>query len=209
MLKCNSTGTAPIIGLTGGIGSGKTAASNFFSELGIQIIDADVIARQALEKGSPLLPELFEHFGEGIKLSDGQLNRAKLRELIFNDPAQKKWLEQRVHPRVKTLILEALQQRSAPYTILSSPLLIESGQNQLVDRLLVIDVPESIQLQRTCQRDDNSIELVQKIMAQQISRDQRLAAADDIINNTGDLNTLQKQVEYLHQHYLELARKTL
>ncbi|MBE0505382.1 MAG: dephospho-CoA kinase [Marinospirillum sp.] len=209
MLKVNTTCRSPIIGLTGGIGSGKTAASNFFSELGIQIIDADVIARQALEKGSPLLPELFEYFGEGIKLSDGQLNRAKLRELIFNDPAQKEWLEQRVHPRVNTLMLEALQQRSAPYTILSSPLLIESSQNQLVDRLLVIDVPESIQLQRTCQRDDNSIELVQKIMAQQISRDQRLAAADDIINNTGDLNTLQKQVECLHQHYLELARKTL
>lgn len=204
MLKFNTNGVAPIIGLTGGIGSGKTAASNIFSELGIQIIDADVIARQALEKDSPLLPELFEYFGEGIKQCDGQLNRAKLRELVFNDPAQKKWLEQQVHPRVQSLIQQALQQRSGPYTILSSPLLIESGQYRLVDRLLIIDVPESMQLQRTCQRDNNSVELVKKIMAQQTSRDQRLALADDIINNTKDLNSLQKQVEQLHQHYLEL-----
>lgn len=204
MVKFNTAHRMPIIGLTGGIGSGKTAASNFFSDLGIQIIDADVIARQALQKDSPLLPELFEHFGEVIKEPDGQLNRAKLRELVFNDPAQKEWLEQRVHPNVKKRVVEALQHASGPYTILSSPLLIESGQNQLVDRLLVIDVPESTQLQRACQRDNNTVELIKKIMAQQISREQRLALADDIINNTGDLNTLQKQVAQLHLHYLNL-----
>lgn len=199
--------TIPIIGLTGGIGSGKTAASNIFARLGIQIIDADVLARQALEKSSSLLSVVFSHFGDTVKQADGQLNRARLRELVFNDTEQKHWLEQLIHPWVKEKVQEALQQRSGPYTLLSSPLLIESGQNKLVDRLLVIDVPESVQLERTSKRDGNSIELVRKILEQQISRDQRLALADDIINNSGDLNDLQKQVECLHQQYLELAGK--
>lgn len=197
-----------IVGLTGGIGSGKTAASNLFSELGINVVDTDLLARQALQFGSPLLIEVFNHLGEPLKLEDGSLDRAALRTLVFNDPAIKNWLESLVHPWVKQATIKALAKANtvnSPYILLSSPLLIESGQLALANRLLVVDIPESLQVERTSLRDNNPEGLVKKIIQQQISRQERLLQADDVIDNSQDLNYLQKQVDSLHQQYLQLA----
>lgn len=198
---------ALIVGLTGGIGSGKTAASDLFAGLGVEIIDADVIARAALEPGSPLLDDVYEHFGSHLELSNGQLNRAALRELVFNQPEEKRWLEELVHPWVREEVIKKLQAATGDYLILSSPLLIESHQDQWVDRILVIDLPEPLQIERTCSRDNNQQELVRKIMANQLSREARLSKADDVIDNSRGLNELKKQVEYWHAFYQQLARR--
>ncbi|NLW03743.1 MAG: dephospho-CoA kinase [Pseudomonadaceae bacterium] len=194
-----------IIGLTGGIGSGKTAASDLFAKQGVNVVDTDILARQALQLGSPLLTQVFNYFGEQLKLEDGSLDRAALRALVFNNSTAKTWLEELVHPWVKKETLKALAEATSPYILLSSPLLIESGQVSLTDRLVVVDLPESIQIQRTTQRDNNDPSLVKKIIQQQISRQDRLAQADDLIDNSGDLTSLQKQVDSLHNHYLKLA----
>lgn len=196
-----------IIGLTGGIGSGKTAASNIFEKLGIDVIDADVLARQALASGSPLLDQVFLHFGYQLQNKDGGLDRAQLRELVFNNQQARIWLEQLIHPWVAEQVSKALKLSQSTYSILSSPLLLETAQHQGVDRVLVIDVPEALQIERTCQRDGNTPELVERILAQQIRREDRLERADDVINNTGNLSELQQQVECLHQHYLKLAEE--
>lgn len=202
----NNKQTKFIVGLTGGIGSGKTAASNLFANLGIDVVDADLLARDALHLNSPLLSRVFDHFGEQLKLSDGSLDRAALRSIIFNDSTAKVWLENLIHPWVKKATINALDEATSAYVILSSPLLIESGQAKLANRLLVVDVPETIQISRTTRRDNNSSDLVKKIMEQQIKRPARLSLADDIIDNSGDLNHLQKQVHSLHTKYLELAQ---
>lgn len=194
-----------IIGLTGGIGSGKTAASDLFAKQGIQIVDTDILARQALQLGSPLLTQVFNHLGKQLQLEDGSLDRAALRTLIFNNPTAKLWLEALVHPWVKDESIKALNEATSAYTLLSSPLLIESGQTNLIERLVVIDVPESIQIKRTSARDKNNPNLVKKIIQQQINRQDRLLHANDIIDNSGDLNDLQKQVDLLHDYYLKLA----
>lgn len=194
-----------IIGLTGGIGSGKTAVSNLFLKQGVNVVDTDVLARQALQMGSPLLIDVFNYLGQQLKLKDGSLDRAALRAIIFNDPSAKTWLESLIHPWVKQETLKALAKTSSAYIILSSPLLIESGQLNLVDRLLVVDIPEILQIERTCLRDNNSEVLVKKIIQQQISRQERLLQADDVIDNSQDLNYLQKQVNSFHQQYLQLA----
>lgn len=194
-----------IIGLTGGIGSGKTAASDIFASLGIKVVDADVLARKALQLGSPLLNKVFNKLGEKLKLKDGSLDRAALREIVFNDSTAKKWLENLVHPWVKEAMFKALNEAEGSYVLLSSPLLIESAQLGLTNRLLVIDVPVSIQIERTTARDANSTALVKKIINQQVSREMRLSLADDIIDNSGDLNHLKKQVNSLHEKYLNLA----
>lgn len=193
------------IGLTGGIGSGKTAASDLFAKKGIEVIDTDVLARKALDLNSPLLIKVFNHFGEQLKLIDGSLNRAALRSLIFNDPKAKTWLEALVHPWVKEQTTQALAKATGAYVLLSSPLLIESGQAKLVDRLLVVDIPENLQLERTTKRDSNEPDLVKKIMSQQLARQERLLQADDLIDNSGDLKHLQNQVDSLHNQYLKLA----
>lgn len=194
-----------LIGLTGGIASGKTSVSNLFAAKGVPIIDADVLARQALALGSPLLNQVFDHFGTNLQLEDGSLDRQQLRVIVFNNSQAKEWLEQLVHPWVEQQILEQLQTTSGPYTLLSSPLLLESGQQKLVDRVLVVDIPTELQIARGSSRDANSPELIQKIMAQQISRSARLAQADDLIDNSGDLTALQQQVDMWHQRYLNLA----
>ena len=194
-----------LIGLTGGIASGKTSVSNLFAAKGVPIIDADVLARQALALGSPLLNQVFDHFGTNLQLEDGSLDRQQLRVIVFNNSQAKEWLEQLVHPWVEQQILEQLQTTSGPYTLLSSPLLLESGQQKLVDRVLVVDIPTELQIARGSSRDANSPELIQKIMAQQISRSARLAQADDLIDNSGDLTALQQQVDVWHQRYLNLA----
>lgn len=199
--------TSPlIVGLTGGIGSGKTAASNCFAHHGIKVIDADVIAREALAKDSPLLKAVYNHFGNKLANTDGSLDRAALRERIFSHPDDKRWLEKKIHPYVREKIVAGIQSCQDAYLILSSPLLIESHQDQLVDRILVVDVPESVQIERTCQRDGNSHTLVQAIMQTQISRKERLAKADDILDNSQGLEALEKAVSCWHAFYRQLAR---
>lgn len=195
-----------IIGLTGGIGSGKTAASDHFQHLGTPVIDADVVAREALKQGSPLLGEVIKHFGPQLLNNAGQLERSVLRRIIFEQPEAKRWLEALIHPWVRTRITAALAQLKTPYAILSSPLLLETGQDQLVDRILVVDIPPELQIQRVQKRDQNSPALINRIMQQQIDRESRLAAADDLLDNSKDLPHLIGQIEFLHQHYLQLAR---
>ncbi|WP_404419763.1 dephospho-CoA kinase [Marinospirillum sp.] len=202
----SSSNRALIIGLTGGIGSGKTAASDFFAELGVQVIDADVLARQALELGSPLLNKVYQQLGQDLQQADGSLDRAALRVRVFNDRKQKIWLEQLIHPWVREQIIQAINSFSGDYLILSSPLLLESHQDQLVDRVLVVDLPEELQVERTCQRDNNQRDLVEKIMSNQLSRKERLARADDVLDNSQGLNELKKQVNYWHAIYQKLAR---
>lgn len=195
-----------IIGLTGGIGSGKTAATDYFAELGVPVVDADVLARQALEPDSPLLEKVYQHFGKKLQKPDGSLDRAALRVRVFNDPEQKCWLEELIHPWVRKEIIQAIDSLSGDYLILSSPLLLESKQDQMVDRVLVVDLPEQLQVERTCRRDNNKRDLVEKIMRNQLSRQERLARADDVVDNSQGLNELKKQVNYWHEFYRNLAR---
>ena len=196
-----------IIGVTGGIGSGKSAATDHFLKLGIQIVDADIAARTVVEVGKPALIEIKKRFGPEILLEDGQLNRALLRKIVFETPAQREWLEQLTHPLIRNEIIDGLQSATSQYVILSSPLLIESGQYHLVKRTLVIDVPVELQLKRTCLRDSNEATQVQAIIDAQIPRAERLSKADDIIVNDQDLTYLNEQVEKLHQEYLEMSKK--
>lgn len=195
-----------VVGVTGGIGSGKTTATDHFASLGIDIVDADIASRVVVEPGKPALHAIAEHFGPDILHPDGQLNRAELRQRIFLDSDEKLWLEALLHPRIAEEINQSLHNASSPYVIFVSPLMVESGQKKLCDRLLVIDVPEELQIHRTTARDSNDREQVERIMASQASRTDRLKYADDIIENHGDVDALQRQVEALHQQYLELAQ---
>lgn len=193
------------VGLTGGIGSGKTTVSNLFRQLGADIIDADEIARALVSKGSPHLAAIREHFGAGILDTDGNLDRRTLREKVFQDPAARQWLESLLHPAVRQAITEQLQQSTAPYAMVVIPLLVESGSYPFLDRIAVVDIPEAMQIERTVSRDDSSAELVEKILASQASRQQRLAHADDVIDNSGTPEALAQQVNLLHERYLTLA----
>ena len=194
-----------VIGLTGGIGSGKTAVSDIFQSLGISVVDADLASRVVVEKGRPALAEIAHHFGDDILLADGSLDRAKLRALVFKDPVERRWLERLTHPLIRQEIKAGLDNATSPYTLLVSPLLVESGQSELTDRVLVVDVPEELQLSRTMQRDNNPASQVQSIIKAQASRETRLSYADDVIVNDGSLEDLQVQVETLHRKYLKLA----
>ncbi len=194
-----------VIGLTGGIGSGKTQVSDYFAKLGIDIVDADICSRIVVEPGKPALEEIVNRFSHAILDKTGNLNRAKLRKIIFKDPGEKQWLESLLHPLIFEEIMGQLQAASSPYAILVSPLLVEAGQNHFCQRVLVVDVPEDIQLARTMQRDDNSEEQVKAIMASQASRQQRIDYADDIISNDSNLESLYRKVDELHQRYLEYA----
>lgn len=197
-----------IVGLTGGIGSGKSEVSSRFKKLGIDVIDADVVARQVVEIGRPALNDIAEHFGQAILNSDKSLNRQQLREIIFNSPAEKTWLENLLHPIIREEIIHQLKKANSHYAILSSPLLLETNQNELVDRVLVVDTREVLQLERASKRDKSKIGEIEKIIATQISRSDRCAKADDIISNHGDLNELDIEVRKLHQYYLELVKKS-
>jgi dephospho-CoA kinase len=195
-----------IVGLTGGIGSGKSEVSLRFKKLGIDVIDTDVVARQVVEIGSPALSIIAEHFGQEILNSDTSLNRQKLREIIFNSIIEKTWLENLLHPIIRKEIIHQLQQSKSTYTILSSPLLLETNQDDLVDRVLIVDASEDLQLERASKRDANNLAQIHKIMAAQITRSERCAKADDIISNHGNLNELDIEVRKLHQYYIELAQ---
>lgn len=194
-----------IVGLTGGIGSGKTAVSDRFAALGIKVVDADVCARMVVEPGKPALSLIAEHFGHAVLDSNGALDRARLRQIVFADENERKWLESLLHPLIFEEMWGQLQNATSPYAILVSPLLIEGGQTAICQRILVVDVPEDIQLARTMMRDTNSAEQVKAIMATQASRQARLEKADDVIVNEGSLEALWQQVDRLHQQYLSLA----
>ncbi len=194
-----------VVGLTGGIGSGKTAVSDRFHALGISIVDADIAARVVVEPGKPALREIQEHFGAAILQSDGSLDRAALREKVFKHDVERKWLEQLLHPLINKEIQTELSLSTSPYTILVSPILIETGQSRFTNRILVVDVPLEVQIQRTMARDDNSEEQVRNIIKAQTSREQRAAAADDIILNDQDLQKLDHDIAGLHAKYLKMA----
>ncbi|MBV1874963.1 MAG: dephospho-CoA kinase [Gammaproteobacteria bacterium] len=194
-----------IVGLTGGIGSGKTVASDHFKSLGISIVDADEVSRLVVEPGTPALLQIAAHFGEEILTEDKALDRRKLREIVFNKPEEKRWLESLLHPLIGMETARQLQSSLSPYTIFVSPLLIEIGQYLMTQRILVIDTPEETQVARTVARDDTDSEGVEAIIKTQASRQQRLEKADDVIVNNGSLDALKKEVEALHQHYLTLA----
>lgn len=195
-----------VIGLTGGIGSGKTAVSDRFALKGIAIVDADIASRAVVEPGKPALAEIAAHFGDEVILESGELNRAKLREIVFADPSQREQLEAMTHPRIRDEIVSGLQSARSPYVILASPLLMETDQHQMCDRILLVDVPEDIQLQRASSRDGVSVEQIKAIMAAQTSREKRRQNADDIIVNDRDLNWLDEEVERLHNSYLSLCQ---
>jgi len=195
-----------IIGLTGGIGSGKTTVSNLFSELGITVVDADIAAREVVKTGSTALKEIQAHFGDKTINSDGSLNRKGLRERVFNNETERHWLEALLHPLIKKRLEQQLKTTHSMYAILSSPLLLETDQHQLTQRILVIDVPEALQLDRASSRDQNSREQIKAIMAAQMNRKARCERADDIILNDSDTDQLKAKVLSLHQRYLELAK---
>ncbi len=193
------------IGLTGGIGAGKTTVSDMFAALGVTIVDADVISREVVAVGSPALLTIAKHFGEGILLESGELDRAQMRTRIFKDADAKQWLEQLLHPLIRQETLSQLDHAAGAYVILSSPLLLETDQHRLVDRIVVVDIPETLQLERASARDKNKRDQIQAIIDQQIPRRQRLARADDVIDNSLSLEATRTSVEQLHAHYTHLA----
>lgn len=198
-----------IVGLTGGIGSGKTTIANLFADLGVPLVDADVVAREVVAKGSPLLSKIVEHFGAQILTKQGELNRAALREIVFHHDEEKQWLNNLLHPAIRERMKQQLSEQTAPYTLFVVPLLIENKLTALCDRILVVDVSPQTQLARSAQRDNNNFEQIQRIMNSQVSRQARLKWADDVINNDADLAQnlphLQKKVLELHQFYLQQA----
>lgn len=200
---------AYIVGLTGGIGSGKSTIADLFVELGIKIIDADIIAREVVAKDTPLLAEIVNHFGKQILTEQKELDRAKLRQIVFNDPHQKTWLNQLLHPAIRQEMLNQLAQNQDDYVIWVVPLLIENNLTEFCDRILVVDVLPEIQLLRASARDNSNEETIKNIMASQVSREKRLSYADDIIENNLPLDQnfakLKQQVLELHQKYIELA----
>ncbi len=198
-----------VIGITGGIGSGKSAVTDRFEQHGITVVDADKAARVIVEPGRPALQSIAEHFGDTILLPDGTLDRAALRTKVFADDNERHWLEQLTHPLIGQEILDQLAAATSPYTILSSPLLLETSQKSLTDLVVVVDVPEDIQLSRTVARDDNDEAQVKRIMAAQMARSERLEKADIVIDNNRTLNELDEVVAELHGEFLARAEKLL
>lgn len=196
-----------IIGLTGGIGSGKSTIARAFETLGAAWVDADDVAREIVLPGEPALLAIKKRFGDQVIRQDGMLNRAVLRDIVFKDSEQRQWLESVTHPRIRERILQHLEQLKAkgtPYVLLVSPLLFESGQNALVGRCIVVDVPRELQLSRTQLRDGVSEGQVHAILAAQLSREKRLAKADDVIDNSGDHAAMMAQVARLDERYRQL-----
>lgn len=198
--------TRPIlrIGLTGGIASGKSAVANEFASLGIPIIDADLISRELVEPGQPAFAKIVEMFGQAVLDRSGHLDRRRLRDIVFADPVQRKRLENVLHPAVRAELSRRSMKSTGPYQILVVPLLVENSLGHLVDRILVVDTPESTQMERLQDRDSVDPEQARRMLAAQTSRAARLAQADDVIANTGSLSDLKGQVAALHRRYLDL-----
>ena len=197
-----------IVGITGGIGSGKSAVTQRFEKHDITVVDADLAARVIVEPGRPALTAIAQHYGADILQPDGCLDRAALRARVFADAEERAWLEQLTHPLIGEEIMNRIEASRSAYTILSSPLLLETSQKDLVSCVVVVDVPEDLQIQRTMQRDGNDEAQVKRIMAAQISRAERLAQADIVIDNSRSLSDLDGLVEELHKEFLLRAEAT-
>ncbi|MDQ9093357.1 dephospho-CoA kinase [Pseudoalteromonas haloplanktis] len=194
-----------VLGLTGGIGCGKSAVSAMFEELGITVVDADIIARQVVAPDSAGLTAIHEHFGDAVLNADGSLNRAQLRKIIFADNAQKTWLNSLLHPLIREKTLNDLSTANSPYVVLVAPLLFENGLEQFCDRTLVIDVPVEIQISRTIARDNIDRQQALSIIAAQMSREDKLTRADDVADNNQSLAQVAIVIQQLHKLYLALA----
>lgn len=197
-----------VVGITGGIGSGKSEVTRRFESLGITVVDADLAARVIVEPGGSALAAIAEHFGAGIIMADGTLDRAALRRKVFADESERHWLERLTHPLIGKEIQHQLEAADSPYSILSSPLLLETRQKDLVDCVVVVDVPEATQLERASRRDANSEEQIRRIMAAQLPREQRVELADIIIDNSQPLAELDAIVEELHKEFLQRAENS-
>lgn len=196
-----------VIGLTGGIGSGKSTVAGEFTRLGVPVIDTDRLARDLVEPGQPALQEIIAQFGPAALQADGTLDRAWLRTRVFSDASDKRALESILHPRIRQCVRDWLATVTSSYCIVVIPLLLESGQNDLVDRILVVDAPEKEQLKRVAARDGLSHNVVAGIMAAQTDRSTRLSAADDIIVNDGDIDALIEKTRILHKHFMDIANE--
>ena len=194
-----------VIGLTGGIGSGKSTVAELFADLGVPVIDTDIIAHELVTPGQTALKEITTLFGNEILNTDGSLNRKALRELVFNSEKKRQQLEAILHPRIREQVQRRLDALSVAYCIVVIPLLLETGQQDQVQRILVVDTPETIQIKRSMKRDDTHEEGIKKIIAAQVDRQTRLAAADEIIHNEGSIEQLKQQVQVLHSLYTKLA----
>ncbi|EIV1774079.1 dephospho-CoA kinase [Vibrio vulnificus] len=199
---------ALVIGLTGGIASGKTTVANLFQQhFAIDIVDADIVARQVVAPGSAGLTAIVDHFGVDILTHEGELDRGKLRQRIFAHSEEKQWLNALLHPMIRRKMIEDLAQVSSPYALLVAPLLVENQLQTLCDRVLVVDVEEKTQLQRTMDRDGVDEQQVHAILKAQASRHERLALADDVIKNESKDQNLLQQITDLHQKYLAMSKQ--
>jgi len=196
-----------VVGLTGGIGSGKSAAAAMFRAWGIEVINADALAREVVEPGQPALNDIAAHFGSDILTAESYLDRAALRRIVFSNPEQKSWLENLLHPLIAVLLQQRLNATESPYTILESPLLLETEQYKLVARVLVIDASEEIQIDRTVKRDGSDEGVIRSIIASQIDRAKRIQHADDLVSNEEGLEQLRAKIEVLHYKYIGLVTK--
>ncbi|WP_330543156.1 dephospho-CoA kinase [Aeromonas hydrophila] len=195
-----------VVAITGGIGSGKTTVANQFAELGIEVVDADAIAREVVEPGTPALTAIAAHFGSAVITPASQLDRRRLRERVFTDPQAKGWLNALLHPLIRTEMQRQCAAARSPYCLLVVPLLVENRLTALANRVLVIDVDEATQIERTCRRDGVSHEQAQAILAAQASRAERLAAADDVLDNqNGTPEAIKSRILALHETYLAFA----
>ncbi len=201
---------ALVIGLTGGIASGKTTVANLFKQqFKIDIVDADIVAREVVEPGTPGLNAIIQHFGQDITHDDNTLDRAKLREKIFSNPEEKAWLNALLHPIIREKMIEDLQQVTSDYALLVVPLLVENNLDSLCDRVLVVDVEPETQISRAVKRDNVSEEQAHAILASQASRQQRLDIADDVVKNNPNDPDLLLQITDLHEKYLAMCKKNL
>lgn len=196
-----------VVGLTGGIGSGKTAATDLFKQRGIDIVDADEVARDVVALGSEGLSKITERFGPAILLEDGSLNRAALREKVFANSEEKNWLNGLLHPLIRTRMQQLIGESSSPYCILSVPLLVENKLTEMCNYVVVVDCPETMQLERALKRDGSSAETIKSIMASQASREERIKAADKVLDNSTTLSALEDQVSKLHEMLLKHSAK--
>ena len=194
-----------VVGLTGGSGSGKTAATDYLADRGITVVDADLASRVVVEPGQPALDAIVDRFGRPVLQDDGTLNRRALRDIVFSDEAARRDLEAITHPAIGDELRRQIAGSQAPYTVLVSPLLLEGSQKDMTHRILVIDAPPEVQVARTIARDQVPEQQVAAIMRVQMAREQRRAQAHDVVENHGPLHLLHDQLEQLHQKYLKLA----
>lgn len=197
-----------IVGLTGGIGSGKTTVANLFADLGVVLVDADIVAREVVSPGSEGLVAIVKHFGAEILLSDGNLDRSKLRERIFDNDEERLWLNGLLHPLIRETMLKKCKEAQSNYVIMVVPLLFENGLDRLVQRTLLVDISPQLQQQRTMARDDVSAKQVQNIIGSQATRAEKLSKADDVIDNQGEISALKCKVDALNSLYLKICGNT-